>query len=72
MATRPPHSPQQPRRPVRAPNGNGNHSRARAPVDAKKGKIKKPAGPIGKAAKFALTPEIGRSFEGLKFAWDLL
>jgi len=65
---------QPPRRPARAPNsGNGNGGRV--PGRNQSGKpAKPPKAPtaVGQATKFIFTPEIGRSFESVKFAWHIL
>lgn len=59
------------KRPVRAPNHGaaGNRPPVR-PVKAEEVVKKKTT--AGKVAKFMFAPEIGRSFQGVKFAWDIL
>jgi len=71
MATQP--SGQSKRRPTRATNNAaGGNGGALNPSVSKATRPAKPSTVAGRTAKFIFTPEIGRSFESVKFAWHLL
>jgi len=71
MATQP--SGQPPRRPARTTNNGANgNGGVPNPSVSKATRPVKPSTVAGRTAKFIFTPEIGRSFEGVKFAWHLL
>lgn len=65
-------------RPAHAPNGTGNGGARQNGQPAARRPGQKPEKPVrqptmvGQAAKFVFMPEIGRSFESVKFAWHLL
>lgn len=67
-------------RPAHAPNGTGNGGarQGQGGQPAARRSAQKPEKPVrqptmvGQAAKFVFMPEIGRSFESVKFAWHLL